>query len=256
MTDESLEFWRAGYEWAARSRFEGSPTKPNADIAIPVETNPFRAFANARREGHGIWKWDHYFDIYERHFGRFRGQEVHLLEIGVYSGGSLDMWRYYFGKKARIYGVDVHPACKAHEGEQVKIYIGDQGDGTFWQRFKNEVPTLDIVIDDGGHSPEQQRVTFEHVFPHLRPGGVFLCEDVHGELNHFASYAHALAHQLNDCSQWVDNSENERRIVCGATGFQSAVNSVHFYPYVVVLERTREPVQEFVAPKHGSKWAF
>src|SRR5262245_46705450 len=58
--------------------------------------NPLRAFFDARTEGRGIWKWNHYFDVYHRHFERFRGQEVHILEVGIYSGGSLEMWHDYF----------------------------------------------------------------------------------------------------------------------------------------------------------------
>src|SRR5438067_13766465 len=64
--------------------------------AAPIacaSANPLRQFFDARSEGRGIWKWLHYFDIYDRHFSRFRGEAVHVLEIGVYSGGSLEMSR-------------------------------------------------------------------------------------------------------------------------------------------------------------------
>ncbi|MFP4369831.1 MAG: hypothetical protein ACLFR2_09645 [Candidatus Kapaibacterium sp.] len=47
-----------------------------------------------------IHKWNHYFDIYDRHFSKFRGKEIILLEIGVSHGGSLQMWKSYFGDKA------------------------------------------------------------------------------------------------------------------------------------------------------------
>jgi hypothetical protein len=39
-----------------------------------------------------------------------------------------------------------------------------------------------------------------------------------------------------------------------ATKFQAEVDSVHFYPYVTVIERTKARVREFVAPKHGTHW--
>src|SRR5689334_10743723 len=57
--------------------------------------NPLRDFFAARREGRGIWKWDHYFEIYHRHLEplRRRGGPLNVVEIGVYSGGSLEMWR-------------------------------------------------------------------------------------------------------------------------------------------------------------------
>ena len=45
-----------------------------------------------------VWKWKHYCDVYHRHFSKFVGREVHVLEVGIYSGGSLQMWREYFGR--------------------------------------------------------------------------------------------------------------------------------------------------------------
>jgi hypothetical protein len=115
------------------------------------------------------------------------------LEIGVYSGGSLDIWRNYFGPKAIIYGVDIAPDCRTYENDGIKIFIGDQADRSFWREFRRGVPTLDIVIDDGGHQPEQQIASLEELLPFLRPGGVYFCEDVHGMYNEFASYVLAWA---------------------------------------------------------------
>ena len=180
-------------------------------------SNPLREFFDSRKEGPGIWKLNHYFDIYNRHFHQFRGQEVHVLEIGVYSGGSLDMWRNYFGSKAIIYGVDIEPDCRAYEKDGIKIFIGDQADRSFWREFRRRVPTLDIVIDDGGHQPEQQIASLEELLPFLRPGGVYFCEDVHGMYNEFASYIHGLGHKLNDSQINRFPDDNDRRLVAAST---------------------------------------
>src|SRR5262245_4806979 len=227
-----------------------------ADNATPREhSNPLREFFDGRKEGPGIWKWNHYFDVYNRHFHQFRGQEVHDLEIGVYSGGSLDMWRNYFGPKAIIYGVDIAPDCRVYENDGIRIFIGDQADRSFWREFRREVPTLDVVIDDGGHQPEQQIASLEELLPFLRPGGVYFCEDVHGIHNEFASYVHGLGHKLNDVSQIGQfPDDKDRRIVGASTPFQSAVGSIHLYPFVTVLERNAVPVTELRAPKHGTQW--
>src|SRR5205823_12359912 len=58
---------------------------------LPEAPNPILSYFNAHTEGPGIFKWMHYFDIYQRHFSKFVGREVHVLEVGVYSGGSLSM---------------------------------------------------------------------------------------------------------------------------------------------------------------------
>ncbi|MBK6542804.1 MAG: hypothetical protein IPG10_16290 [Flavobacteriales bacterium] len=63
-------------------------------------------------QGRLIHKWMHFFDVYDRHFARYRGKEVVILEIGVFQGGSLQMWKNYFGDKARIYGIDINPGAR------------------------------------------------------------------------------------------------------------------------------------------------
>jgi hypothetical protein len=218
-------------------------------------SNPLWAYFDAHKEGRGIWKWLHYFDIYHRHLSKFRGREVHVLEIGIYSGGSLGMWRHYFGPRCRVYGVDIEPACKAYEDESVKVFIGDQADRDFWKRVREQVPTIDVVIDDGGHLAEQQIVTLEELLPHLRAGGVYVCEDLHGAFNGFSSYAAGFMHRLHQYEPSTNNvNDNDRRIVCKATPFQSVIHSAHVYPFVTVIEKCETPFSEFVSPKRGTEW--
>jgi 23S rRNA U2552 (ribose-2'-O)-methylase RlmE/FtsJ len=126
-----------------------------------------------------IHKWIHYFEIYDRYFSKFRGTDVHLVEIGVSQGGSLQMWKDYFGPKARIYGIDVNKDCKQLEEDQVEILIGDQGDIKFLKQLKEAIPRIDILLDDGGHTMKQQINTFEQLYPAISQKGIYLCEDVH-----------------------------------------------------------------------------
>src|SRR5690242_2489204 len=118
--------------WRQRGTAHAESWPASAGRSLGDDDNPLRAFFNARTEGHGIWKWDHYFDAYHRHFARFRGTEVHILEIGIYSGGSLEMWRNYFGPRCHVYGVDVEEACRRYEDAQTTVFIGDQADRAFW----------------------------------------------------------------------------------------------------------------------------
>jgi len=230
------------------------PARPVPQAAPSVDE--LRAFFDARMSGPGIWKWLHYFDIYERYFGRLRHRPIHVLEIGIYSGGSLDMWRHYFGPHAKIYGVDIEPACRVYEKEGTRIFIGDQADRSFWRRFREEVPELDIVIDDGGHRPDQQATTLEELLPHLRPGGVYLCEDIHGAFNLFACYAQGLVHKLNDFAPTMPglNDPGMPPLLSAVTPFQAAIGALHFHPYVLVIERNTQSVKGFAAPKHGTEW--
>lgn len=214
---------------------------------IPIHENPLRDYFNNKQSGNGIWKWEHYFDIYHRYFQKFIGRQVSILEIGVYSGGSLEMWRSYFGDQCRIYGVDIEPACKSYENDYTSIFIGDQQDRSFWRQLKQQIQGVDIVIDDGGHMPQQQRVTLEEVLPFINPGGVFICEDVHGRFNRFSTFAASLASDLH--------SKTTKSPFCGQTSsFQKSIAAVHFYPYVVVIEKNYSPRQAFSSHKHGEKW--
>ena len=112
------------------------------------------------------------------------------------------------------------------------------------------MPPVDILIDDGGHKPEQQIVTLEQMLPHLKPGGVFICEDVHGINNDFTAYVGALADRLNAFAPAFD----QHVLSSPATPLQSDVHSVHFYPYVIVIEKRAAPLTTLSAPKHGTMW--
>lgn len=225
--------------------------QPDDPAALPP--NPLQEHFQNHRDGHGIWKWEHYFDIYHRHFAKFVGRKVDVLEIGVYSGGSLEMWRSYFGEKSRIYGVDIQDVCREYENDHVSIFIGDQEDRAFWRNFKEKVEGIDILIDDGGHTPEQQRITLEEMLPHLRPGGVYLCEDVLDlprRFNEFTTFASTLVHELNEAN-YVPRSAV---LSTNVSQFQSAVHSIHFYPYVVVIEKNYVAPLKLSAPRHGTVW--
>ncbi|MDH5538259.1 MAG: hypothetical protein OEY03_02535 [Rhizobacter sp.] len=114
-----------------------------------------------QHSGRLIDKWRHYFEIYDRHFSRFRGKPVNIVEFGVSQGGSMQMWRHYFGPEARLFGVDINLNCKQFEEPGVQIFIGDQGDRDFLRSLATTLPPIDILIDDGGHTMQQQIRTFE-----------------------------------------------------------------------------------------------
>lgn len=124
-------------------------------------------------------KWHHYFPVYEHHLKRFKDKAPTLVEIGVAGGGSLHIWRKYFGPKARIIGVDINEKCKNLEKDGFEIIIGDQSDPKFLKKLAEAVKGADIIIDDGGHTSEQNIRTFEFLYPVLKEYGVYIAEDLH-----------------------------------------------------------------------------
>ena len=212
----------------------------------PGEGNPLWEYFS-HNPGRLIDKWHHYFDIYHNHFRRYRGQPVRLLEIGVSHGGSLQMWKKYFGPKAKIYGVDINPRCKELEEDQIEIIIGDQSDRAFLKELREKVAPLDIVIDDGGHTMLQQINTFEELFPAVREKGIYLVEDLHTsywkeygggykESGSFIEYAKGFIDSIN---AW-----HSREPELAPNDLTKSVTGIHFYDSVLVLEKYPSPATQ------------
>mmetsp|Transcript_1999 Transcript_1999/g.2238 ORF Transcript_1999/g.2238 Transcript_1999/m.2238 type:complete len:416 (-) Transcript_1999:54-1301(-) len=205
----------------------------DGSLQAPAEGGEFSAYYNKRTVGNGIHKWLQYFPAYERHLAKFIGkEEVHILEIGIQSGGSMDMWKSVFGAGTHVYGCDINPKCKSYEDDQIKVFIGDQESPDFWKDVLSQVPKIDILIDDGGHSVEQQIATLGIMLPHVSPDGVYITEDVHGRDNEFWQ---------NVKFETLSSPQGKKY-----TGLGSLVGSVHVYPYLLVIEREKNTAPAIV----------
>lgn len=207
--------------------------------------NRFEDFFYNQEKEHLIDKWTHYFEIYDKHFKQFQGKSPVILEIGIAGGGSIDMWNYYFDD-CTIYAVDINPDCKQFEKENVKIFIGDQGDHTFWETNFKDI-YFDIVIDDGGHFMHQQIITYEHLYKFVKDPGVYLCEDTHtsywkdwggGTKDSFINYSKNFIDQLHAYHNKMD------------TSFRDSTFCVSYYDSVVVLEKKKNqpPISKIMYP--------
>jgi cephalosporin hydroxylase len=189
--------------------------------------------------------------IYHRHLSKFVGHEVHVIEIGVYGGGSLPMWRSYFGQGCQVYGIDIDPACVAHEQESIRVFIGDQADPGFWEEFVAKVPRIDVVIDDGGHQAHQQITSLCCLLPHMAMGGVYICEDIAGHDQQFHSFVDGLTRTLSDLHGRPAAPVHQH---APARSIDQHIASVHRYPALTVLEKPEQRVAPFEAPRHGTVW--
>jgi len=191
--------------------------------------------------GRLIHKWKHYFEIYDRHFSRFRRTDVHVVEFGVSHGGSLQMWKTYFGPKSKVFGVDINPHCRQLEDEGYEIFIGDQEDRRFLRSLAERIPRIDILIDDGGHTMKQQINTFKELFPRIDDHGVYLCEDLHtsylpqygggyGRRGSFIEYSKSFIDQIN---AWHSTQKGSLTV----TEFTESVHSLHYYSSILVIEK-------------------
>lgn len=189
-------------------------------------------------------KWLPYFDVYERHLSRFINTSPSVLEIGIQKGGSIHMWLDWFGAGTTIVGVDIDPACASLDyPSSVQIAIGDQADKQFWQTLLSTGIKFDVIVDDGGHTMNQQRVSLECLWNSLNEGGVYICEDTHtsywadwgGGFDHpqsFQTYSKRLTDVLN--KEHISQGMINRNL---ANLFGNTLNSVTFYNSQIVFEK-------------------
>ena len=165
-------------------------------------------------------KHNTYFQVYDNLFARFRNKKITFLEIGVLGGGSLFMWRKFFGKGARIIGVDMNPNAKKWEKYGFEIFIGSQSDEQFWYDFINKVGKIDIALDDGGHTYDQQIITTEMLLGNINDGGILVVEDTHtsymsgfgNQKYSFINYTKKLIDHINFRFSSFSNIESEKRV--------------------------------------------
>jgi len=185
-----------------------------------------------------IHKWKHYFEIYDRHLHHLRDKKINFLEIGIAHGGSIQMWDHYFKGNAQLYAIDINPECKKFESKNVKIFIGSQEDENFLREVKRNIPKVDVLIDDGGHTMKQQIVTFENLFDHVTKNGIYICEDLHtsymelygGGLQNKASFIEYSKHFIDKLHAWYSEEMQ-------VDEFVKSTHSLHFYDSMFVVEK-------------------
>ncbi|MDB5403517.1 MAG: hypothetical protein JWQ55_5535 [Rhodopila sp.] len=118
-----------------------------------------------------------YLRHYERILEPFRSEPITLLEIGIFHGASLNMWSSYL-EKALVVGVDIRPECAQYAGGRREVEIGSQADKEYLADLgRRRQPH--VIVDDGSHQADHVILTFRTLYPHLRPGGIYIVEDMH-----------------------------------------------------------------------------
>jgi len=127
---------------------------------------------------------DHF---YELEFKKYKDLPVTIVETGVFAGSSLVLWAEYFSN-ATIIGIDPKPIMGPHPGYRPETnfnyvlpryknisLIKDTG---YDLNVLNKIPAIDIFVDDATHDPKDQLFSINHVLPKMKPGGVFVIEDI------------------------------------------------------------------------------
>ena len=138
-----------------------------------------------------------YVRIYEKIFSGLRDKHIQLLEIGLLSHviqknepkllynetPSLKLWSKYF-PSAKIVGYDLRDFSKP-KNSRIKIIKGDQAKREDLSRILDVSKDFDVIIDDALHASRHQQITFSYLFQFLKPGGIFVIEDLHFQPHEF-----------------------------------------------------------------------
>ncbi len=216
-----------------RSRCLPSCTIEKADMAL------WRDFlGNDQRI---VQKWAHYFPVYERHFARFIDRPLLFVEIGCGEGGSLQLWKRYFGPLAQVVGLDIRPECASFEEPQIAVRVGDQSDPAFLQSVVEEFGSPDVVLDDGSHVMMHVLASFRFLYPLLEPTGLYVVEDLHTA--YWPEFGGGMRREesfVEVCKALLDelNADLSRGAV-QPTSFSGMTLSMHLYDSMALFERGR-----------------
>ena len=179
-----------------------------------------------------------YFPIYDKLFYPYCSLNITFVEVGVMHGGSLYMWREFFGKSARIIGIDNSATAKQFSND-FEIFIGDQADPKFWDSFYQLVGPIDILLDDGGHRNSQQIQTVVSGLPHIRDNGLIVVEDAHTsfmyEFGNPSKYSF-----INFASTKARNLTKRHKMVNKPDSLVSRIHSIEFFDSIVAFHINEE----------------
>lgn len=203
-----------------------------------------------------------YTCVYSLFFSPLKNNPIALLEIGFYQGASIALWDAYFiHPQTRIYAIDFDDTyfnrivscsnrCSVHRIDQenpVQLHM-------FIDTMCN---AFDVIIDDGGHSMRQQITSFTVLFPYVKPGGIYIIEDLHtsywheygssGSLEEPAASAHstirflqALVDDINFVGARTSCADKEKATPAlrnTLSDYQKNIKAIHFYSSLCIIEK-------------------
>ncbi len=126
-----------------------------------------------------------YIEVYEELLAPYRETSLDIIEIGLYDGHSYLMWKEYF-TGGYVFGIDVdeQPLGKVDlrpvmDANRNFVTLCDGSDEKEVEmRFPLEWHRWDVVIDDAAHTLEQQLKIYSVWKERLRPGAIYIIEDI------------------------------------------------------------------------------
>lgn len=198
-----------------------------------------------------------YTRIYPLYFAPLKDEPIRLLEIGIFKGQSVRLWENYFSK-AELHFIDLpgHKRLIEYWSKRSKYHFMNQTHVDPLTELAKTTGPFDVIIDDAGHLMEEQILSFKTLFPYVKPGGIYVIEDI------FTSYwkekgglgsrdapkpgpgttidfVKNLVDQVNFVSASfgfeIAGTEAEARLGSRMSYYSRRINSVHFYDGIVII---------------------
>jgi Methyltransferase domain len=172
-------------------------------------------------QGKMLDKWSSYLHIYDSVLESRRDKIFNIIEIGIQNGGSVELWAKIFNNLKSISAIDINPECSKLDfaDKRIEVYIGDANSDNIIDRLRHKSERIDLVIDDGSHLSRDIIVSFLNYFKFLRPGGIYIVEDLH-------------------CSYWEEFSGGLFHPFSSISFFKNLIDSLNFEHWGIKKDRS------------------
>lgn len=192
-------------------------------------------------------KYKLYSEIYDLIFSLIKKKKINLLEIGIgghnkefFGGSSLIAFSHYFNK-SKIFGADLIDKSFLNR-RNIKTFILDQSDAKKLNQAGKKFGNFDIIIDDGSHFSDHQRLSFENLFKYLNTDGLYIIEDMYGsyekalngdpelkiEKNNFSFFSQ-LVHAVNSEVLYKKKYDKFSQYI--------DIDKIFFFPRMIVIQK-------------------
>lgn len=199
------------------------------------------ALAEKYKTDKGLWHHG-YTPHYHRHLQHLRQTAECVLELGIggyeypdRGGESLRMWADYFNA-AEIHGVDIHDKSGIKKGARITTHVGSQDDVEFLNSLIQTIGNPDVIIDDASHVNTLSIRSFQILFPLLKPGGIYICEDV--ETSYWPEHGYGGSRDVSSLN--AETAVNYFMRLVHKINLKECewpIKSIHFYPGTVIIEK-------------------
>jgi hypothetical protein len=148
---------------------------------ISSNTNKATQWVNPSA-GHKLQKLgDGLLRKYEHFLGPIRSKpNLRILELGAGPdnniGASMRCWKSYFSAGTELHVADIKESSLSLTSEGFQVHVFDLGSPEALASLAEL--EWDFILDDASHFWSHQKLAFLHLFGSIKPGGIYIIEDL------------------------------------------------------------------------------